>query len=54
MSKPIQTTEMLGDLPEEEFRAALHQAAEWAADYRSNIEERAISALGKPGDVSNC
>ncbi|MEP6913047.1 MAG: pyridoxal-dependent decarboxylase, partial [bacterium] len=52
MSKPIPSTEILGDLPEEEFRAALHQAAEWAADYRSSIAERAISAHGKPGDVS--
>jgi aromatic-L-amino-acid decarboxylase len=43
---------MLGDLPEEEFRAALHHAAEWAADYRSGLEQRAISPLGKPGDVA--
>ena len=52
MSKPIQGAELLGDLPEEEFRAALHRAAEWAADYRSTIAERPISAHGKPGDVS--
>ncbi len=52
MSKPIQTTEMLGDLPEEEFRAALHQVVEWAADYRSSIGERAISAHGEPGDLT--
>jgi aromatic-L-amino-acid decarboxylase len=43
---------MLGDLPEQEFRAALHQAAEWAANYRLNLEQRAISPAGKPGDVS--
>src|SRR5688572_30303713 len=52
MSKPIQSTEMLGDLPDQEFRAALHQAATWVADYRSSIGERAISAQGKPGDVA--
>jgi aromatic-L-amino-acid decarboxylase len=54
MSKPIPTLskEMLGDLPEDKFRAALHQAADWAADYRSNLERRAISVPGKPGDVS--
>ena len=54
MSKPIpkQTAAMLGDLPEEEFRAALHQAAEWAADYRSNLEQQAISPLLKPGEVA--
>jgi aromatic-L-amino-acid/L-tryptophan decarboxylase len=53
MSKPIETAEMLGDLPEEEFRAALHRAAEWAADYRSSIAERPISTHGRPGDVSS-
>src|SRR4029078_6296081 len=34
------------------FRAVLHQAAEWAADYRSSIGGRPISAHGQPGDVS--
>ena len=53
MSKPSQGAWLLGDLPEEEFRGALHQAAEWAADYRSSIAERPISAHGKPGDVSS-
>jgi aromatic-L-amino-acid/L-tryptophan decarboxylase len=54
MSNPVpkQSAGMLGDLPEEEFRKALRQAAEWVTDYRSNIERRAISAPGKPGDVS--
>lgn len=54
MSKPIsrQSAETLGDLPEEEFRKALRQAAEWVANYRSNIEQRAISPTGEPGDVS--
>jgi aromatic-L-amino-acid decarboxylase len=54
MSKPIaeQSAEVLGDLPEQEFRAALHEVAEWAADYRSNLEQRVISPAGKPGGVS--
>ena len=52
MSKPIQDAWLLGDLPEGEFRAALHQAAEWAADYRSNIAERPISVHSQPGNVS--
>jgi aromatic-L-amino-acid/L-tryptophan decarboxylase len=54
MSKPMprESAGTLGDLPEEEFRKALRQAAEWVADYRSNIEERLISSPGKPGDVS--
>jgi len=49
---PKQSGPALGDLPEEEFRQALHQVAGWAAKYRSSIAERAISAPGKPGDVS--
>lgn len=52
MSKPIQKLNTLGDLPAEEFRAALFQAAEWAINYRSSIEERPISGPGKPGDVT--
>jgi aromatic-L-amino-acid decarboxylase len=49
---PRESAAMLGDLPKEQFRKALRQAAEWVADYRSNIEERLISSPGKPGDVS--
>lgn len=49
---PGKSAATLGDLPEEQFRKALRQAAEWVADYRSNIEERLISSPGKPGDVS--
>lgn len=54
MSNPIpkETTAMLGDLPEAEFRAALHQVAEWTANYRSNLEQRSISPAGKRGDVA--
>lgn len=53
MSKPIQELKnTLGDLRTEEFRAALYQAADWAINYRSSIEERAITAPGKPGDVT--
>ncbi len=53
MSKPIQKLEnTLGDLPAEEFRAALYRAADWAINYRSSIDERAISVTGTPGDVS--
>lgn len=54
MSKPVpgKSAATLGDLPEEQFRKALRQAADWVADYRSSIEERLISSPGKPGDVS--
>ncbi|HKO43828.1 MAG TPA: pyridoxal-dependent decarboxylase [Pyrinomonadaceae bacterium] len=47
-----QSPAALGDLPEEEFRKALHQVADWAVDYRSTIAQRVISQPGKPGDVS--
>lgn len=54
MSQPKQilTEAALGDLPEGEFRAALYQAAEWAINYRSSLDERAISGQAKPGDVA--
>ena len=53
MPKPSQalTPAVLGDLSEDEFRAALYQAAEWSINYRFRIEERAISSGVKPGDV---
>jgi len=54
MSKaiPVRAPADLGDLPEAEFRRALHQAADWVADYRAYIEERSISEPANPGDVS--
>jgi aromatic-L-amino-acid/L-tryptophan decarboxylase len=53
MSKPKhKLTEGLGDLPEGEFRAALYQTAEWAINYRSSLDERAISGQAKPGEVT--
>jgi aromatic-L-amino-acid decarboxylase len=45
-------TRGLGDTPAEEFRAALHRAAEWVADYRAHIEERPVSPPTAPGDVA--
>ncbi|HEY5885927.1 MAG TPA: pyridoxal-dependent decarboxylase [Pyrinomonadaceae bacterium] len=54
MSKPlpIKSRERLGDLPPEEFRKLLHQAADWAADYRLNIEQNTISPNSQPGQVT--
>lgn len=54
MSKPIATKDSnsLGDLPAEEFRELLHQAADWAANYRLEIEQNAISPQVKPGQVT--
>ncbi len=43
---------LLGDLPEEEFRAAIHRVAEWILNYRERIEERPISSATLPGEVS--
>ncbi len=54
MSKPIPTKseDSLGDLSTEKFRDLLHQAADWAANYRLNIEQNAISPQVKPGEVT--
>ena len=42
----------LGDLPEEEFRRLLHEAADWVADYRAGIESRRVSPASRPGAVA--
>lgn len=53
MFEPIPTrAQELGDLPETEFRRALHRAADWVADYRAHIEARSISEPANPGDVA--
>jgi aromatic-L-amino-acid/L-tryptophan decarboxylase len=41
----------LGDVPAEEFRAALRRAADWVADYRARIEQLPVSPPTEPGDV---
>ncbi len=42
----------IGDMPPEALRASLHRMAEWAADYRENIERLAIAPTVSPGDVT--
>jgi aromatic-L-amino-acid/L-tryptophan decarboxylase len=42
----------LGDLPDDTMRAALHQIADWVADYRATIERRTITPAVEPGDVA--
>ena len=42
---------LLGDLPPDEMRAALHRMADWVADYRESLEARLIVPAGQPGDV---
>src|SRR6266404_4659858 len=41
----------LGDIPIAEFRKQLHDLADWIADYREKIGERAISRNMQPGEV---
>ena len=41
----------LGDTAAGEFRAQLHQLADWIADYRQNIDQRRISPNDPPGAV---
>ena len=43
--------ENLGDIPSEQFRAHLHQLADWIADYRENLDERPVAPNEKPGAV---
>src|SRR3982751_1626651 len=44
--------QLLGDLSAEEFGAALNQAAAWAIQYRSNIDQQNISPEVQPGEVT--
>jgi aromatic-L-amino-acid decarboxylase len=44
--------QLLGDLSAEEFGAALSQAAAWAIQYRSNIDQQNISPDVQPGEVT--
>lgn len=51
-AEPEPRARELGDLPAEEFRSALHRAADWVADYRDQIEGRRVSPDTKPGEVA--
>src|SRR5687768_6640014 len=42
----------LGDVPAEEFRAALHRVADWVADYREGLENFDVSPRVGPGEVA--
>jgi aromatic-L-amino-acid/L-tryptophan decarboxylase len=41
-----------GDVPPEIFRKQLHQIADWIADYRETIPDRAISPTAPPGTIA--
>lgn len=43
----------LGDLSADAFRAHLHRVADWVADYRETIAQRAITPVVGPGDVAS-
>lgn len=43
--------ESLGDIPSEQFRAHLHQLADWIADYRENLDKRPVAPNETPGAV---
>jgi aromatic-L-amino-acid/L-tryptophan decarboxylase len=44
--------EPLGDFGDEEMRAELHRVADWIANYRATIEQRAIVPSVAPGEVA--
>lgn len=48
--QPASTTK-LGDLPEEEFRRLLYEAADWIADYRAGLETRRVAPAHEPGMI---
>ena len=41
----------LGDLPAAELREQLHRMADWVADYRETVGQRAIVPAVRPGDL---
>jgi aromatic-L-amino-acid decarboxylase len=43
----------LGDVPAEEFRAALHRVADWVADYREGLEGLSVSPRVEPGEIGD-
>jgi aromatic-L-amino-acid/L-tryptophan decarboxylase len=51
MSKPIQTSNDLGDMPADEFRRHGHELIDWIANYFDRIEELPVLAQIEPGDL---
>ncbi len=47
-----QRTPLLGDIPAETLRSELHRMADWVADYRESIGDRAITPDVLPGEVT--
>ncbi len=53
MPTPDDAREQLGDVPPDEMRAHLHRMADWVADYRETIADRAISPTVEPGEITS-
>jgi aromatic-L-amino-acid decarboxylase len=51
-SGSAQRAPLLGDIPPETLRAELHRMADWVADYRESIGDRAITPHVLPGEVA--
>jgi aromatic-L-amino-acid decarboxylase len=51
-SAPTTTPHQLGDLPPDEFRAALTRVADLMFEYRNDIEDRPISPALQPGQLA--
>ena len=45
-------TEPLGDIPVDQFREQLQRMADWAVDYRENIENLRVAPTVKPGEIA--
>jgi len=48
----VESSPLLGDLPDDEMRTHLHRMADWVADYRRDIGVRRIVPEVKPGDIT--
>jgi aromatic-L-amino-acid decarboxylase len=51
VSDTVTVPGLLGDLSPDELRAQLHRMADWVADYRASLGERAISPSAVPGEI---
>jgi aromatic-L-amino-acid decarboxylase len=52
-TEPVSTlAPPLGDIPPDALRPLLHQVADWAADYRAEVESRRISPGVEPGEIA--
>lgn len=51
LSQPSTPASDFGDLPDDEFRRLLHEAADWIADYRASIESRRVAPAHEPGMI---